>query len=289
MEAFSLFSTLKWVQQGERKRSKAIEGLCSEQPLLSGCTTLLETSQIANCLITWKWQKPNLVLISSLSPSFTPSLSLNPYVVLCGALLYMHVFVCDSSSSLSYLIPSYFLSFPPLSLGKLLKRWQMASWVTFADIQGSAFISVLQFTLVNEIHLCCWDGLVASLSHTYSPSLSLSPSIPVPKWMPSVRGNGKVAHGFAAALKCHAEEKVFNGLSVAFPALTCQVIRNLSLTLSVSLLPTFFSRSSAPRGPWHTTNYLLYQSESRMAWKRKAAFKMRRYHILLLLNAAAYF
>lgn len=40
----------------ERKRRKSREGLCSKQPLLSGCTTLPETSQIANCLITWKWQ-----------------------------------------------------------------------------------------------------------------------------------------------------------------------------------------------------------------------------------------
>jgi len=80
----------------------------------------------------------------------------------------------------------------------------MASWVTFADIQGSAFISVVQFTLVNEIHLCRCDGLAASLSPV---SLPLSLSIPVPKWMPSVQGNGKVARGFAAALKCHAGEK----------------------------------------------------------------------------------
>lgn len=43
----------------------------------------------------------------------------------------------------------------------------MASRVTFGDIQGSAFISVLQFTLVNEIHLCCQDGLLPP------PSLSL--------------------------------------------------------------------------------------------------------------------
>lgn len=31
--------------------------------------------------------------------------------------------------------------------------------MTFADIQGSAFISQVQFTLVNEIHLCqCLPG-----------------------------------------------------------------------------------------------------------------------------------
>lgn len=69
--------------------------------------------------------------------------------------------------------------------------------------------------------------------------------------MPSVQGNGKVARGFAAALKCHAEEKIFNGLSVAFPALTCQVIRNLSLTLSVSLLTHLFLVPSLPRAMTH--------------------------------------
>lgn len=80
----------------------------------------------------------------------------------------------------------------------------------------------------------------------------LSLPIPVPKWMHSVRGNGKVVRSFAAALKCHAEEKIFNGLSVAFPAPTCQVIRNLSLTLSVSLLVHLFL---VPQLPGATTHH----------------------------------
>lgn len=116
----------------------------------------------------------------------------------------------------------------------------MASRVTFGDIQGSAFISVLQFTFVNEIHLCCQDGLLP-------PSLSRSLSL----WMPSVQGNGKVLRSFVATLKCHAEEKIFNGLSVAFPALTCQVIRNISPShthsLSVSLVNHLFFIPPLPR------------------------------------------
>lgn len=76
-------------------------------------------------------------------------------------------------------------------------------------------------------------SICAAVMARWPLSLTRPPSIRVPKWMPSVRGNGKVARGFTAALKCHAEEKIFNGLSVAFPALTCQVIRNLSLSLTV--------------------------------------------------------
>lgn len=188
------------------------------------------------------------------------------------------------------LLHTFLLSVTPsMSPGKLLKRWQMASWVTFADIQGSAFISVLQFTLVNEIHLCRWDGLVASLSLslflTFSLSPSLPPSIHVPKWMPSVRGNGKVAHGFAAALKCHAEEKIFNGLSVAFPALTCQVIRNLSLTLSVFFPHPPFSRSSAPQG--HDTSLITCYTNRRKGWHERGRLLLKDggvYLILLLIT-----
>lgn len=92
------------------------------------------------------------------------------------------------------------------------------------------------------------------LSLTRPPPPSSSPSIRVPKWMPSVRGNGKVARGFTAALKCHAEEKIFNGLSVAFPALTCQVIRNLSLSLLLSVSP-LIHLFLAPRLPRATTHH----------------------------------
>lgn len=72
--------------------------------------------------------------------------------------------------------------------------------MTFADIQGSAFISQVQFTLVNEIHLCqCMPGGLS-----FSRLLFLSLSLSLSKLMPSEWGNGKVAHGAAAALKCHA-------------------------------------------------------------------------------------
>ena len=158
----------------------------------------------------------------------------------------------------------------------------MASWVTFADIQGSAFISVLQFTLVNEIHLCRWDGPVASHSLSLFLSLPHSLSIPVPKWMPSVQGNGKVARGFAAALKCHAEEKIFNGLSVAFPALTCQVIRNLSHSLCLSAHPPF-PCSFAPQG--HDTPLITCYTNRRVGLHDRGRLLLRqeRYLILLLL------
>lgn len=72
--------------------------------------------------------------------------------------------------------------------------------MTFADIQGSAFISQVQFTLVNEIHLCqCMPGGLS-----FSRLLFLSLSLSLSKLMPSEWGNGEVAHGAAAALKCHA-------------------------------------------------------------------------------------
>lgn len=72
--------------------------------------------------------------------------------------------------------------------------------MTFADIQGSAFISQVQFTLVNEIHLCqCLPGGLS-----FSRLLFLSLSLSLSKLMPSEWGNGEVAHGAAAALKCHA-------------------------------------------------------------------------------------
>lgn len=76
--------------------------------------------------------------------------------------------------------------------------------MTFADIQGSAFISQVQFTLVNEIHLCqCLPGGL-SFSRLLFLSLPFSLSLSFSKLMPSEWGNGEVAHGAAAALKCHA-------------------------------------------------------------------------------------
>lgn len=82
------------------------------------------------------------------------------------------------------------------------------------------------------VHLSEWNPFVLP-RWPVAPSLSLR--------MPSLQGNGKVARSFVATLKCHAEEKKsFNGLSVAFPALTCQVIRNLSRSLSVSLVNHLF-------------------------------------------------
>lgn len=72
--------------------------------------------------------------------------------------------------------------------------------MTFADIQGSAFISQVQFTLVNEIHLCqCLPGGLS-----FSRLLFLFLPLSLSKLMPSEWGNGEVAHGAAAALKCHA-------------------------------------------------------------------------------------
>lgn len=178
---------------------------------------------------------------------------------MCVTSLYMCAFLCPSMWLIIYLISphTFVLSVTPsVSLGKLLKQWQMASWVTFADIQGSAFITTVHLGEWNPFVPLRWPGGL-SLCRL---SLPLSLSIPVPKWMPSVQGNGKVARGFAAALKCHAGEKIFNGLSVAFPALTCQVIRNVSLTPSLLLSsPSSSSFLSSP-GLWHTTNYLLFQS-----------------------------
>lgn len=77
------------------------------------------------------------------------------------------------------------------------------------------------------VHLSEWNPFVLP-RWPVAPSLSL--------WMPSLQGKGKVACSFVATLKCHAEEKkIFNGLSVAFPALTCQVIRNIARSHTHSL------------------------------------------------------
>lgn len=121
--------------------------------------------------------------------------------------------------------------------------------------------------------------------------LSLTPSlsIHVPKWMPNVGGNGKVARGFTAALKCHAEEKIFNGLSVAFPALTCQVIRNLSLT---HCLPPHspFSHCSAPSG--HDTPLITCYINRRVGWRGRLLLRWEDITSSFLLPSvwqAAYF
>jgi len=52
--------------------------------------------------------------------------------------------------------------------------------------------------------ICASVCLVASLSLVCSFFLSLSLSLSLSKLMPSEWGNGEVAHGAAAALKCHA-------------------------------------------------------------------------------------
>lgn len=109
-------------------------------------------------------QLPNHVEVTMAQPC-SLSLRLNPSIAL-------YAFVCRSTWLTVPLIwPHTFLLSvtPSATLGKLLQRWQMASRVTFGDIQGSAFISVLQFTLVNEIHLCCRGGLLPP------PSLSGCP------------------------------------------------------------------------------------------------------------------
>lgn len=102
------------------------------------------------------------------------------------------------------------------------------------------------------------------------PPLPVSLFIPVPKWMP---GATRKWQGGAQLLRLLSNvtperegargrrKKIFNGLSVAFPALTCQVIRNLSFSLvSPSPRPP---PPPQPQGPRHTTNYLLYQSQRR--------------------------
>lgn len=97
------------------------------------------------------------------------------------------------------------------------------------------------------VHLREWNPFV--LPRWPVAPLPLSRSLSL--WMPSVQGNGKVLRSFVATLKCHAEEKIFNGLSVAFPALTCQVIRNISPShthsRSVSLVNHLFFIPPLPR------------------------------------------
>lgn len=165
------------------------------------------------------------------------SLCLNPTII-----LFVHLFVTprDSSFPLSDRIPSYFLSLPPwvwgsyYSDGKWLLGWHL---VTFKEVHLSVYYSSPSWmkSICVAKMACC----PLPLSH----SLSL--------WMPSIKGNGKVVRSFVATLKCHAEEKIFNGLSVAFPALTCQVIRNSSPShthsRSVSLVNHLFFIPPLPR------------------------------------------
>lgn len=184
---------------------------------------------------------------------------LNPSTVFCVCVVFL-AFVCLSLDVTHHFFPyltSYLLAFRhslrQSGVGErgetggmrtwgmgLLKWRQMASWVTFADIQGSAFISLLQFTLVNEIHLWRRDGLLPpSPPHPTPHSQSPSPSLCL-SGCPVQRGNGKVARSFCGCSQMSrwrereregGGKKIFNGLSVAFPALTCQVIRNLSFSL----------------------------------------------------------
>lgn len=176
-------------------------------------------------------QLPNHVEVTTAQPC-SLSLWLNPSIVLCA-------FVCHSTwLTIPLIWPHTFLLSvtPSATLGKLLQRWQMASRVTFGDIQGSAFISVLQFTLVNEIHLCCQDGLLPP------PSLSGCPVYrEMARWRAALWLLSNVM----------LKKKIFNGLSVAFPALTCQVIRNISRShthsLSVFLVKHLFFIPLLPR------------------------------------------
>lgn len=142
----------------------------------------------------------------------------------------------------------------------------MASPVTFADIQGSAFIRVLQFTLVNEIHLCCCDGPVAPLSNTFS--LHPCPLNECPVY-------GEMARWRAASQllsNVMLKKKIFNGLSVAFPALTCQVIRNLSLSHSLPPHPPF-PRSLTPSG--HDTPLITCYTNRRVGWQGRGRLRLR--------------
>lgn len=161
------------------------------------------------------------------------SLWLNPTII-----LFVHLFVAprDSSFPLSCSIPSYFLSLPPwvwgsyYSDGKWLLGWHL---VTFKEVHLSVYYSSPW-----------WMKSICVAKMACCP---LPPSL----WMPSVQGNGKVVRSIVATLKCHAEEKIFNGLSVAFPALTCQVIRTISPShtpsLSVSLVNHPFFIPPLPR------------------------------------------
>lgn len=115
-------------------------------------------------------------------------------------------------------------------------------------------------------------SICAAVMARWPLSLTRSLSIHVPKWMPGVRGNGKVARGFTAALKCHAGEKIFNGLSVAFLALTCQVIRNLSLTQCLPPQPPSL-RSSAPSG--HDTPLITCYTNRRVGWQGRGRLLLR--------------
>lgn len=76
-----------------------------------------------------------------------PNPSLSPSIFLS-----LHL----SLSPLSSVLPALPIFISLCKFGRLLKRQKMASLVTFADIKESAFISVVQFTSVNEIHLCWW-------------------------------------------------------------------------------------------------------------------------------------
>lgn len=172
-------------------------------------------------------------------------------------------------------LTAYLLTFchpPPATLGKLLQQWQMASRVTFGDIQGSAFISVLQFTLVNEIHLCCQDGLLP-----LPPFLSGCPVYwEMARW--------RVALWLLSNVML--KKKIFNGLSVAFPALTCQVIRNISRShthpLSVFLVNHLFFVPPLPRGHY-TLLITCYNSHSE-GRKENRSLRFRRGIYVTLLH-----
>lgn len=66
-------------------------------------------------------------------------------------------------------------------------------------------------------------------------------------------GNGEVAHCTAAAPKCHAGKKIFNGLSVASWARTCQVRGNLPG--SSPLPPALHFHALHDRSPLLITSY----------------------------------
>lgn len=167
----------------------------------------------------WKWRWPNLVLFHSdlIPPSSCVHLFVTPR---------------DSPFPLSDRIPSYFLSLPRRLWGSYYRdgKW-LLGWhlVTFKEVHLSAYYSSPS-----------WMKSICVAKMACCP-LPLSPDAQFTgKWQGGAQLRGD------SQMSCW-RKKIFNGLSVAFPALTCQVIRNISRSHTPSLPVLLFFIPPLPR------------------------------------------